>query len=293
LREDGAPPDAWLDEEVVDTSAATALALVALADGSFLAAAREPSGQAWLRRRSPAGLWGARKALGEARDPALVVDPLAGEIHLFHRLEAQGHRVVLRRRARAADLEFGPAALAMGWPRVSLDPPLVAAALPESAGDLVAAALGDDGLGCFARLELERTSDRQAPISFQHAPTPGATSVPRRPEISFRLTDDRASIRLLLDGQAASPSVRGVRGNYLVRFTPPQELAGPELRVRIQARDLASPPQVMAPFEYTLELVPSAGTRFRRGDANTDGGLEIGDAVRTLLGVFTASHALG
>jgi hypothetical protein len=42
----------------------------------------------------------------------------------------------------------------------------------------------------------------------------------------------------------------------------------------------------MTPFEYEFELVGTGEPRFRRGDANEDGRLDLADVVKTLFTLF-------
>jgi hypothetical protein len=106
----------------------------------------------------------------------------------------------------------------------------------------------------------------------------------------FRIADDRAgvdrsSLRVLVDGRPAAAEVRGVPRNYLVT-APLDAAAGSTVSIRIEARDLADPPNVMAPFEYTVAILGPGGEAFRRADANGDGKIGVSDPVLTLFYLF-------
>jgi hypothetical protein len=202
--------------------------------------------------------------------------------------------VVNHREGSLATLDLGPSRLAIGWPGASLEAPVFLPTLPEAAGDLVAAARGDDGRGYFFREEAARTRDIQSPITQQHLPPPGATGIAAGSPITFRITDDRsgvdrASIRVFANGLALAPRTRGVPGNFLVGADLPGNLPGPSVHLRIEARDLAAPSNVMVPFEYDLFLKTAGEPVFRRGDANGDGVVDISDPLRILFVLFAGA----
>ncbi len=297
LHIDGDPPRLWSPNEDVFGESASSLALAAAPGGVLLAAAAGAGGTGWLRARSAAGDWGEPIDLGPIDHPSLVVDAAAGQVHLFSVSGPASHRLVDHRAGSLESLSFGPPRLAIGWPGVSLEAPGFPAALPETAGDLVAAARGDDGQGHFFRGEVTRTRDLQGPITQEHQPPPGAMGIAAGTEVSFRITDDRAgidraSLKLLVNGSPAAPRVRGVARNLLVSAILPAGLPGPSVRIRIEARDLAAPANVMTPFEYDLFLQGGVEPPFRRGDANGDAEIDISDVVRVLLAIFDGTPPL-
>ena len=290
-------PRSWSAVEAVDGQQASSLALAAAPGGTLLAAWVGAGGKGWLRARSAAGAWGAPVDLGVLENPALVVDPNASQVHLFFDAGAATHRTVNHRQGGLASLDFGTARLAIGWPGVSLEAPAFPAALPEAAGDLVAAARGDDGRGYFFRQEAPRTRDVAAPITLQHQPPPGARGIAAGSPISFRITDDRAGVdraglRVLVNGLPVTARARGVPGNLLVDASLPANLAGSSVHVRIEARDLAVPSNEMLPFEYDLILETGGETVFRRGEVNGDGAVDISDVVRILFALFEGDPPL-
>jgi hypothetical protein len=112
--------------------------------------------------------------------------------------------------------------------------------------------------------------------------------------LSFRIADDRSGVdrdalKLLLNGEAVAPSVRGVPRNLLVEYVLPPGIGG-TASLRIEAADLAPAPHVMVPFEYQLSVIGGGAPRFRRGDANGDRRLDISDAVRALLVLFAGAE---
>jgi 3-phytase len=287
-------PQSWSPAEVVDGRLASSLALAAAPGGRLIAAAVASGGSGWLRARSASGAWGAPIDLGPIDHPALVTDAFAGQVHLFSIGGTATHRVVNHRAGSLASLDLGPPRLAIGWPGVSLEAPVFLPSLPEAAGDLVAAARGDDGRGYFSREEAARTRDIQSPITQQHRPPPGATEIAGGSPISFRITDDRSgvdrsSIRVLANGVALAARTRGVPGNFLVAADLPGILPGPSVHLRIEARDLAAASNVMAPFEYDLFLETGGEPAFRRGDANADGVVDISDPLRILFALFAGA----
>jgi hypothetical protein len=294
---DADPPQSWSPAEVVDGRLASSLALAAAPGGRVIAAAVASGGSGWLRARSAAGAWGAPIDLGPIDHPALVTDAFAGQVHLFSIGGTATHRVVNHREGSLTSLDLGPSRLAIGWPGVSLEAPVFLPMLPEAAGDLVAAARGDDGRGYFFREEVVRTRDIQAPITLEHQPPPGATGIASGSPISFRITDDRSgvdrsSIRIFANGLALAPRIRGASGNFLAGADLPGNLPGPSVHIRIEARDLAAPSNVMAPFEYDLFLGGGGEPVFRRGDANGDGAVDISDPLRILFALFAGAPPL-
>lgn len=295
IHEDAQPPEVWSDAETVATGSFEAL-WAALSGERVIAlgAGSDAVGRIW--ERSAAGIWNEKGQVGEAREPALVLDLARARAHLFSVSETGGHRLVKHREAEISDLVFGPESLVAGWPGVEQEDVLVPFALPSAAPEIVAVSLGSDGRGYFARVTLPAGPDLLAPISLQHDPVPGSTDVPEGATVSFRLTDhgagvDRAQIRLLVDGAAVAPRIRGVPRNYLVAHDLPAGLGG-QVRVRIEAKDRAPSPNAMAPFEYSFRI-DSGAPRFRRGDASGDGELDIVDPVRILLFLFVVGAEPG
>ena len=283
-------PGSWTAAEEVLASPAASLDAAALADGRIVVAGASAEGSGWLRIRAAPGSWADRTIAGDVRAVALSVDAGRGSAHLFHTSEVSGRRVLLHRQATLAELAFGSAGLVAGWPGVDLEAIAHAAAIPAEASDAVAAALGDDGLGFFARVRLADGEDLSAPITLQHSPPPGSNASPGT-ALSFRITDDgsgvdRSRLALLVNGEPVAPEVRGVPRNLIVTYVLPPGL-GDTAEIRIEAADLSTAPRVMIPFEYDLTLTGGGAPRFRRGDANGDGALDISDGVRALLTLFS------
>ncbi len=295
LHED--PPETWTAREVVDGARAAFLSAAISAGGKLVVLGSSAGGDAWIRGRDPAGTWSGRVSLGNIRQPALVVNDRSERIYLFHTAEVSGHQVVQYRQGNLENLTFDPDRFFLGWPGVNLGPLSVPASLPEAASDLIIVSLGDDGLGHFARLPLSPENDIQPPITLQHFPPPGTKEIEDGMEIFFRITDggagvDRSRLVLSVNDQAVQPLVRGVPGNYLVKYALPAGLPGPSVKIRIEARDLAVPPNVMRPFEYDLFLGPREDPRFIRGDANVDGSIDISDVIKTLFAIFFSPSPL-
>jgi hypothetical protein len=294
---DGDAADAWSPVETAWSGAVESLAAASDDSGAVVAAAGLPGGTGRLLRRDAGGAWTESPIAGDLRDPALLADPARGRIHLFHAAVTRGaHRVLRHREADLADLAFGDPGLVAGWPGVEPARILTPASPPETGPDLVAVALGDDGRGYFGRVQLPAGADREAPFTLQHVPPPGTVNVAAGATISFRIEDsglgvDRGTLKLLVDGSPVALRIRGVPGNLLVEADLPAG-TDPEVRIRIVASDLASPANVMTPFEYGLEVGPAADPRFRRGDANDDGGVDVSDAIRFILRLFAGGPAL-
>jgi len=287
---DAQPEGSWDAAEEVLPLPAASLDAAALPDGRIVVAGASATGSGWVRIRSAPGSWVDRNIAGDVRGVALGVDAGRGTVHLFHTSDVSGRRVLLHRAATLADLAFAPAVFATGWPGVDLEAMAHSAEIPPGASDAVAAAFGDDGLGHFARVRLPDGEDLNAPITLQHSPPPGSTAGPGT-LLSFRITDegsgvDRSRLALLVNGEPVAPEVRGVPGNLIVTYVLPPGLGG-TAEVRIEAADRSPVPHVMVPFEYALTLNGGGAPFFRRGDANGDGALDISDAVRALLGLFS------
>jgi 3-phytase len=289
LHRDEDPAGAWQPAETVSGSAAAAIAAAALSDGRIIAAGSSALGAGWIRVRSAAGAWSDRSLAGDVRQVALSIDAARVRAHLFHGVEVAGRRVLHHRDADLGDLIFGPNRLAAGWPGVDIEAVSFAAEIPPEATDAVAAAFGDDGLGLVARVPLPGGEDRTPPITLQHSPPPGAAAA-EGTELYFRITDDRSGVdrsrlELLVNGEAVSPTVRGVPRNLIVTYVLPPGL-GATASIRIEAADLAAVPRIMVPFEYTLSVIGGGAPRFRRGDANGDERIDVSDGVRALLVLF-------
>jgi hypothetical protein len=161
---------------------------------------------------------------------------------------------------------------------------------PEGARDLVVAAHGSDGRGHFARYRLPAGSDVTPPITMQHNPAADLGNGVSGEPIFFRIADDRSgvdrsSLRVYINGKLADATVRGVPRNLLVQapvIAPIDSL----VTIRIEAADLSEPPNNMAPFEYSFTILAPRGEPFRRGDANADAGMDLSDAIFTLLYLF-------
>ena len=295
LHADGDPPGVWSAPERfgegLPGEGSIGSLTGAVVGGALLAAfAREGGGGAvWVREEG--GPWMARAELPTgAFDPALSVDAAGGGIRLFFADAAGPSRRILVQTAVDIDSPFGPAARAIGWPGVSCGPPLSAQAAPVGALDMVVAATGSDGSVRFARYRLPSPLDVTPPITLQHDPAPVPGIARESQSLFFRIADDRAgvdrsSLRVLVDGRPVAAEVRGVPRNFLVTASPGAP-AGSTVSIRIEARDLADPPNVMTPFEYTVAIIGPGVEAFRRADANGDGGVDVSDPIFTLFYLF-------
>jgi myo-inositol-hexaphosphate 3-phosphohydrolase len=295
LHADGDPPGVWSAPERfgdgLPGQGSVGSLTGAVVRGTLLAAfAREGGGGAvWMREEG--GPWAARGELPPgASDPALSVDAAGSGIRLFFAEATGPSRRILVQTAAGIDRPFGPPERAIGWPGVSCGPPLSAQAAPGGALDLIVAATGSDGSVRFARYRLPSTLDVTPPITLQHDPAPVPGIEREVHALLFRIVDDRAgvdrsSLRVLVDGRSVAADVRGVTRNYLVT-APLDAPAGSTVSIRIEARDLADPPNVMAPFEYTVAIPGPGGETFRRADANGDGEIDVSDPIFTLFYLF-------
>jgi myo-inositol-hexaphosphate 3-phosphohydrolase len=291
----GAPPGAWsTPQRFADGSAGVGPvgSLTGAASGSALLAAfaREGGGGAiWVEQGG--GPWAAKADLPPgALDPALSVDAAGGEIRLFFAEATGPSRRILVQSAAGSDRPFGSPERAIGWPGVSCGPPLSTQAAPAGARDLIVAAGGSDGAIRFARYRLPSPVDGTPPITLQHDPAPVPGIEQEVQALSFRIVDDHAgvdrpSLRVLVDGRPVTAEVRGVPRNYLVKV-PLEAPMGSTVSIRIEARDLADPPNVMTPFAYTVAISGAGGEAFRRADANGDGGIDVSDPIFTLFYLF-------
>jgi myo-inositol-hexaphosphate 3-phosphohydrolase len=259
----------------------------AAGDALLAAFAREGGGGAvWVREEG--GSWVAKAELPPgAFDPALSVDAAGGGMRLFYADATGPSRRILVQTATVIEQPFGSPERAVAWPGVSCGPPLSAQAAPAGAADLIVAAAGSDGSVRFARYRLPSAVDATPPITLQHDPAPVPGTEKEVQSLFFRIVDDRAgvdrsSLRVLVDGLPAAAVVRGVPRNYLVT-APLAAPAGSTVSIRIEARDLADPPNVMVPFEYAVAVGDEA---FRRADANGDGGVDVSDPIFTLFYLF-------
>jgi myo-inositol-hexaphosphate 3-phosphohydrolase len=295
LHADGDPPGVWSAPEQfgegLPGEGSVGSLTGAVVGGALLAAfAREGGGGAvWVREEG--GPWAAKAELPSgAFDPALSVDAAGGGIRLFFADAAGPSRRILVQTATSIEQPFGSPERAIGWPGVSCGPTLSAQAAPAGALDLIVAATGSDGSLRFARYRLPSPLDVTPPITLQHDPAP-VPGIEREVQgLFFRIEDDRAgvdrsSLRVFVNGQPAAAEVRGVPRNYLVT-APLDAPAGSTVSIRIEARDFANPPNVMAPFEYTVAILGPGGEAFRRADANGDGGVDVSDPIFTLFYLF-------
>lgn len=294
---DKAIPESWGGRDAVVSGAFEAVTAAAAPGGGLFVLAREAGGACRLRVRTSPGAWTDIPVAGIVGTPALVVDSTGATVYLFHATEISGRRVLHRRQAALDDLAFGPDRYLVGWPGVDLAAPIFPAHLPPEASDLVVASSGDDGWGYFGRVALARDDDLQAPITLGHSPPPGAAGVAPGTAISLRVTDDlagvdRTSVRVLVNDLEIATRLRGVPRSYLVDAELPADLAETRVTIRIEARDLTTPPHAMTPFEYEVELEGTAPRSFLRGEANGDGMIDISDAVSILLALFLGGSSL-
>ena len=296
----GDPPGAWSVPERFGGASpgdGSIGSLTGAALGGALLAAfsrEEGGGAVWVRKEGSPWVKKADLPPG-AFHPALSVDAAGGGIRLFFADAVGSSRRILVRTAADIDGPFGSPERAIGWPGVSCGPPLSAQAAPAGAMDLIAAARGSDGSVRFARYQLPSPIDVTPPFTLQHDPAP-VPGIEREVQVlSFRIQDDRAgvdrqSLRVLVDGQPAAAEVRGVPRNYVVT-TPLDAPAGSTVSIRIEAMDLADPPNVMTPFEYTVAISETGGEVFRRADANGDGWIDVSDPIFTLFYLFVGQRS--
>lgn len=295
---DGDIPESWQPGESVVSGGFGSIAAAPAPGGRLFVLAREPDGACRIRMRAAsAGAWTDVPVAGPVGEPALVVDPPSATLHLLHSKEVAGRRVLHGRQATLETLDFGPDRYLAGWPGVDLGAPVFPAEVPSEACDLVVACLGDDARGYFGRVALTREEDLQSPVTFGHSPPPGAEDVEPGTRLSFRITDaltgvDRESVRVFVNDLELAPTVRGVPGSTIVEAELPGAIVEPEAIIRIHARDLASPPNVMTPFEYVVGVTTTDSPVFLRGEINGDGGVDISDAVVILLALFEGSTVL-
>ena len=292
---DADPPGDWSALETVASAAVEALAIAPDGSGGAIAAGSAAAGEGWVWLRAAALGWRELALSGSGnRDPALAVDLAVGQAHLLTRAQVAGRWQLMRREAALGALApggagFGAPSALLAWPGVDMGPALVARRPGNAASGVVAASIGSDGLGRFARLAWPAAPDRTPPITLQHSPEPGAAGIAPDARICFRIVDDLdgvdlAALRVLVNGQAVARTVRGVRRNYLIEAAIPVG-AGPDVAVRIEAADRASPANPMAPFEHSFRLADVPET-FRRGDPNGSGAIDVSDAVFVLFGLF-------
>ena len=284
------PPEAWSVSESVASSAVTSLsaAVGAAGEACVLGELSDGSGALWVRDTD--GAWSERLLEWELRDPSLIPDASRGQIHLFYATDVEGRRLTWHRTLEADSWTFSDPRPMTGWPGVSQQLLLSPIFLTEHATDLVVASLGDDNMGYFGRVPLAPSEDAAPPITFQHDPPPGATGVDLDQTMFFRIADrgfgvDRSTLVLTVNGSIVHPQVRGVSRNLIVTY-PLSSGLGPDVRVRIEATDLAPARNTMPPFEWQFRSTAPSDSLFNRGDVNDDGDSDVSDAVAILLHLF-------
>ncbi len=100
--------------------------------------------------------------------------------------------------------------------------------------------------------------DDEPPYVDQLIPAPNEADVPVNTDISFHLKDtisgvDRATIQLVVNDSIYTPVITGDSTDYFVVFNPVQNFRyNDTVSVAIRAADMASPPNVMQPFECSF-----------------------------------------
>jgi hypothetical protein len=100
--------------------------------------------------------------------------------------------------------------------------------------------------------------DSAAPYTSGHFPEKGAVGFYKDSNIVVHLQDsgdgvDQSSIVMTVNGQTVSPTITGSASDYTLTYDPPNPLEG-DVVVRINAQDLANPPNVMPQETYTFTV---------------------------------------
>lgn len=103
--------------------------------------------------------------------------------------------------------------------------------------------------------------DQVVPFTINHNPARGARNVPLNTEIMVEVRDtnpgvERNSLAMAVSGLAVVPQISGTSAAYILRYKPATPFRDNQtVQVRLNARDLAAPPNVMPEDIYTFTTV--------------------------------------
>lgn len=103
--------------------------------------------------------------------------------------------------------------------------------------------------------------DRTAPFTAGHNPPRNSRNVSLDSEVALEIRDvnpgvDSAAIRMTVNGNAVALQFERVENGYRVRYVPRPRLRDNQtFNVKVEAQDLAAPPNVMPPEEYAFTTV--------------------------------------
>ena len=99
-----------------------------------------------------------------------------------------------------------------------------------------------------------------APYTSGWNPAKSATGVPVNTNIVVHVRDDgagvdQATIKMTVNGSQVTPTVTGAPADYIVTYDPPSDFGyGQVVNVTVDAKDLASPPNVMTTDSYSFTI---------------------------------------
>ena len=122
------------------------------------------------------------------------------------------------------------------------------------------------------------------PYTTGHNPAKGATGVAPDTNIVVHVKDDgtgvdQDSIVMTVEGETVTPSVSGAPSDYTLTYDPPADFEHSQVvDVTVDARDLASPPNVMPQdaYSFTIAATPEA---LMEGDGSLNEHVQVSDAM--------------
>jgi len=110
-------------------------------------------------------------------------------------------------------------------------------------------------------LPAEPPIDKSPPFTTNHNPARGSRNIPLDADIKVEVRDadpgvDLTSVTMAVNGIIVTPQISGAPQAYLLRYQPATPFRDNQtVRVRINARDLATPPNIMPEDSYAFTTV--------------------------------------
>jgi len=120
----------------------------------------------------------------------------------------------------------------------------------------------------FFVLANAKVKDTKPPFATNHRPAKGATNVPLDTDIRIEVHDelagvDRASLSMLVNGQAVQPAIAQIPSGYLLQYKPPQSFRyNATVQVVLGARDLSQLANEMTPDTLRFSTIRDVAPPF-------------------------------